>query len=61
VRERADPDARSGGALGWENGTIPSFLRAGLAYFDSRPFHGPEAEPRWKMFADFLHSGKIRE
>ena len=59
--ERANPDAQYGGTLGWENGTISSFLRASMVYLDSRPFHGPEAEPSWKMFAEFLYFGKIYE
>lgn len=50
-----------GGAHNWQNGTISSFLYGGLAYFDPKPVHQPEAAPSWKMLADFLYHGKIYE
>ena len=60
--ERAEPSRyQLGGALGWENGDISSFLYAALVYFESRPYHQPEDSPSWKMFADLLWFGKIYE
>ena len=50
-----------GGACGWQNGSISSFLYGGLAYFDPKPFHEPESNPSWKMMAEFLYYGKIWE
>jgi hypothetical protein len=50
-----------GGAHGWQNGDIASYLYACLDYFSTKPFHQPEAEPSWRMFADFLYFGKIIE
>lgn len=60
--ERADP-ARYGidGAHGWKNGDIASYLYACLDYFAEKPFHKPDAEPNWRMFAEFLWCGKIIE
>jgi hypothetical protein len=50
-----------GGADGWENASISSFLGSSLAYFSPGQFHTPESEPSWRMFADFLYFGKIYE
>lgn len=67
-RERAAAEEQSypqryivDGAFNWKNGDISSFLYATLEYFESRPFHKPENEPSWRMFADFLYFGKIYE
>jgi hypothetical protein len=49
------------GAHNWKNADIASFLYAALDYFDDKPFHKPEREPSWKMFAEFLYCGKIIE
>ena len=60
--ERANPKAYMvDGALNWKNGDISSFLYATLEYFEYRPFHTPEQNPSWKMFAEFLYFGKIYE
>ena len=60
--ERGEPVRyQLGGAHNWQNGSISSFLYAGLAYFDPKPLHQPEAVPSWKMLADFLYHGKIYE
>jgi hypothetical protein len=60
--ERAEPTKyQLGGAFGWQNGDIASFLRAALAYFESGEFHQPDKRPSWKMFAEFLYFGKIYE
>lgn len=60
--ERADPSRyQLGGALGWENGNISSFLYAALAYFEPGPYHQPEDSPSWKMVAELLYFGKIYE
>lgn len=49
------------GAYEWQNVEIHSFLNGCLDYFENKPFHKPESEPSWKMFADFLWFGKIIE
>ena len=49
------------GAHDWKNADIASFLYAALDYFEDKPFHKPEREPSWKMFAEFLYFGKIIE
>lgn len=49
------------GAHDWKNADISAFLYAALVYFDDKPFHQPEAEPSWRMFAEFLYFGKIIE
>ena len=49
------------GAHDWKNAEIGEFLYAALDYFDDKPFHQPEREPSWKMFAEFLYFGKIIE
>ncbi len=60
--ERDDPVAFSlGGALGWQNGDIAGFLEAALRYFEPSPLWRPEDRPSWRMFAEFLHFGKIYE
>jgi hypothetical protein len=60
--ERDDPARYGyGGALGWENGDISSFLYAALAYFEPGVYHQPEEAPSWRMFAEFLYFGKVYE
>jgi hypothetical protein len=60
--ERQEPIRyQLGGALGWQNGDIASFLEAALCYFESGPYHQPEAVPNWRVFAEFLYCGKIIE
>lgn len=49
------------GAFDWKNSDISNFLYAALSYFESGPYHQPEEQPSWKMFAEFLYSGKIYE
>ena len=46
------------GALGWENGSISSFLGAALACAEDGS-HFEEAS--WRGFAEFLYCGKIYE
>ena len=60
--ERAEPQSYTvDGAYDWKNADIPSFLCAALNYFEEKPFHKPERNPSWRMFADFLYHGKIIE
>jgi hypothetical protein len=59
--EKRDPIMYMDGALGWANCDIQSFLYNCLDYFEKKPFSQPEKEPSWRMFADFLHRGKIIE
>ena len=49
------------GALGWQNGDIPSLLSAALECFVAQPVTYSEQNPSWKMFAEFLYFGKIYE
>jgi hypothetical protein len=49
------------GANDWKNADIASYLYACLDYFEERPFHKPDREPNWRMFAEFLWFGKIIE
>jgi hypothetical protein len=60
--EKANPKACCvDGALGWKNGDIAGFLYAALDYFTEKPFHKPDREPSWRMFAEILWCGKIIE
>jgi hypothetical protein len=60
--ERANPQSFVvDGAHGWKNGDIEGFLYAALEYFEPKPFHQPDTEPSWRMFAEFLWCGKIIE
>jgi hypothetical protein len=60
--ERANPRAYMlDGAHNWKNAHIDAFLYAALEYFEPKPFHQPETEPSWRMFAEFLWCGKIIE
>jgi hypothetical protein len=57
--EREEPEKyRFSGALGWENGSISSFLSAALACVEDGS-HLEEAS--WRGFAEFLYCGKIYE
>jgi len=57
--EAEEPEKyRFSGALGWENGSITSFLGAALACVEDGS-HFEEAS--WRGFAEFLYSGKIYE
>jgi hypothetical protein len=48
--------------LGWENGSIDTYLDAALSCFEDgkRQDDKPE-EITWKKFAEFLYGGKIYE
>ena len=60
--ERENPQSYMvDGAHNWKNADIASFLYAALDYFEEKPFHKPEGQPSWKMFAEFLYCGKIIE
>ncbi|MDG3005163.1 hypothetical protein [Paludisphaera mucosa] len=60
--ERAAPQTYVlDGAHGWKNAGIDDFLLASLVYFEPKPYHSPESEPSWRMFAEFLWYGKIYE
>ncbi len=60
--ERDIPQAHMvDGAHNWKNADIAEFLYAALEYFEPKPFHEPETEPSWRMFAEFLWCGKIIE
>ena len=51
-----------GGADGWQNQTISSFLEASAAGVDHPSWPEPTAEnPSWRDFALFLWMGKIYE
>jgi hypothetical protein len=60
--EWANPQAYMvDGAHNWKNGEIEGFLYASLQYFSPGPFHQPEEEPSWRVFAEILWCGKIIE
>jgi hypothetical protein len=63
--ERVAPSSPYGpDAGGWENITIESFLFAALRWAESTGMgvsQGLSAEPSWKVFAVFLHCGKVYE
>ncbi len=60
--ERANPQVyKVDGALNWKNGDIEGFLYAALQYFKAGPYHRPESEPSWRVFAEILWCGKIIE
>jgi hypothetical protein len=60
--EAAEPARHQlGGAFGWQNADIATFLEAALDYFTPSQFHKPETVPSWRMFAEFLWCGKIIE
>ncbi len=40
------------GAHNWKNADIASYLYACLDYFSHKPFHKPDSEPNWRMFAE---------
>jgi hypothetical protein len=57
--ESAEPaNYKYSGALGWENGSISSFLNAALSCVEDGE-HSQEAN--WREFAKFLYFGKIYE
>ncbi len=59
--EREQPDYyRLGGALGWQNTSIESFLECALAGFVAQP-GGFEGQPTWADVARLLYLGKIYE
>jgi hypothetical protein len=49
---------RFSGPLGWENGSISSFLSAALASVEDGSYF---EEASWRSFAEFLYCGKIYE
>jgi hypothetical protein len=61
LMEHAQPEIYMDGALNWKNSDIQSFLYSALMYFEPKPLHKPEAQPSWKMMAEFLYYGKIYE
>lgn len=60
--EASDPDRfRWGGANGWQNGSISTFLEAAAAGAESQKDWGNGTNPSWKDLAVFLYLGKIYE
>ena len=63
-QERNNPSSPFGPtALGWQNGSIESFLEAGIGWADDTDFgvlRLGEASP-WRLFAEFLMAGKNYE
>src|SRR5215203_3106180 len=59
--ESENPEMYFDGALNWKNAQIGAYLYACLDYFEDKPYHKPEKDPSWKMFAEFLYFGKIIE
>ncbi|WP_041227023.1 DUF7660 family protein [Crinalium epipsammum] len=64
--EKENPDYwRWGGANGWQNSSLESFLGAALAWFDGSVNRDeiddlPEYN-QWRDFAEFLYCGKVYE
>jgi hypothetical protein len=61
--ERENPEYYKYGApLGWQNGSISSYLSAALNEIeDPESFEHISEEPSWRTFAEFLYVGKIYE
>jgi hypothetical protein len=49
---------RFSGPLGWENGSVSTFLSAALASVEDGSYF---EESSWRGFAEFLYCGKIYE
>lgn len=50
------------GTLGWENGSVETYLDAALACFEGGKWREEKPEEiNWKKFAEFLYGGKIYE
>jgi len=64
-KESENPSNKYGpGANGWENGSIESFLDAGLSWAEDTDFgetQGLGDECVWRKIANFLYCGKIYE
>lgn len=60
--ERTDPEGyRWGGANGWQNSSIASFLESATAGAEAQNDWGNANGPSWKDVAVFLYLGKIYE
>lgn len=60
--ERADPRRyQYGGANGWQNSSISSFLECALAGAEDQENWGNTNSPSWQDLAVFLFLGKIYE
>jgi len=60
--ERADVERyRWGGANGWQNSSIASFLDSAIAGTEAQRDWGGDTGPSWKDLAVFLYLGKIYE
>lgn len=60
--ERADPERfKWGGANGWQNASIASFLEGAIAGAEAQGDWGNGASPSWRDLAIFLYLGKIYE
>lgn len=60
--EAADPEGfKWGGALGWTNTSISSFIEGGLSQFDPERHEKPIESPTWKDLAYFLYLGQFIE
>lgn len=49
-------DQLSGGCI-----SVGDFLDGCVDYFDEKPFHKPESEASWRVFANVLYHGKFVE
>jgi hypothetical protein len=60
--ERSDPKRyQFGGANGWQNGSISSFLECALAGAEAQDDWGSQGNPTWRDLAVLLYLGKIYE
>lgn len=61
--EKQNPEKyRWSNVLGWENGSVDTFLDAALSCFEDGKWREEKPEEiTWKKFAEFLYGGKIYE
>jgi len=60
--EKSEPEKWAyGGANGWQNSSISSFLECASCFFLEDPHRHSGEELSWKDMAEFLYYGKIYE
>ena len=58
LKELANPSKSEPAANGWFTASIGEFLEAMHAWAKDTD---PSTEPSWRLFAEFLHNGKLYE
>lgn len=62
--EKTNPSSYEAGALGWENGSVDTFLDAAAAWATASNMHSPSNVPVsnvWRRCATILLAGKFYE